>query len=57
MMYWGALYLFIFIIGASFIFANIMVAAVTSNLEQAIMQKQEEQRHTLTGGSGIISEV
>ncbi|XP_055512393.1 cation channel sperm-associated protein 4-like [Leucoraja erinacea] len=57
MMYWGALYLFIFIIGASFIFANIMVAAVTSNLEQAIMQKQEEARHTLTGGSGIISEL
>ncbi|XP_051892684.1 cation channel sperm-associated protein 4-like [Pristis pectinata] len=56
MMYWGGVYLFMFIIGASFIFANIMVAAVTSNLEQA-MTKQEEKRHTLTGGSGLMSEL
>ncbi|XP_067863057.1 cation channel sperm-associated protein 4-like [Heptranchias perlo] len=55
-MYWGALYLFIFIIGASFIFANIMVAAVTSNLEQA-MTEQEEKRHTLTGGAGLLAEL
>ncbi|XP_067867061.1 cation channel sperm-associated protein 4-like [Heterodontus francisci] len=55
-MYWGALYLFIYIIGASFIFANIMVAAVTSNLEQAITE-QEEKRHTLSGGSGLLTEL
>uniref|UniRef100_UPI00398F5DB1 cation channel sperm-associated protein 4-like n=1 Tax=Pristiophorus japonicus TaxID=55135 RepID=UPI00398F5DB1 len=55
-MYWGALYLFTFIIGASFIFANIMVAAVTSNLEQA-MTEQEEKRHRLSGGSHLLTEL
>ncbi|XP_043573423.1 cation channel sperm-associated protein 4-like isoform X2 [Chiloscyllium plagiosum] len=55
-MYWGALYLFIFIIGASFIFANIMVAAVTSNLEQAMIE-QEEKRHTLTDDTSLMPEL
>ncbi|XP_038653925.1 cation channel sperm-associated protein 4-like isoform X2 [Scyliorhinus canicula] len=55
-MYWGALYLFIFIIGASFIFANIMVAAVTSNLEQAILE-QEEKRHTVADNSRLLTEL
>ncbi|XP_059810242.1 cation channel sperm-associated protein 4-like [Hypanus sabinus] len=52
MMYWGGVYLFLFLIGGSFILANIMVAAVTSNLEQA-MSKEEEKRQTLTGGSPL----
>ncbi|XP_048468969.1 cation channel sperm-associated protein 4 isoform X3 [Rhincodon typus] len=55
-MYWGALYLFIFIIGASFICANIMVAAVTSNLEQAMLE-QKEKRHTLTDDSTLLAEL
>ncbi|XP_069752240.1 cation channel sperm-associated protein 4-like [Narcine bancroftii] len=54
-LFWGALYLSIFIIGASFIFANIMVAAITSNLEQAM--SQQEMRHTLTDKSGLMSEL
>ncbi|XP_041068189.1 cation channel sperm-associated protein 4-like [Carcharodon carcharias] len=54
-MYWGALYLFTFIIGAAFIFANIMVAAVTSNLEEAILE-QEEKKHILADESGLLTE-
>ncbi|XP_078422197.1 cation channel sperm-associated protein 4-like [Cetorhinus maximus] len=55
-MYWGALYLFTYIIGASFIFANIMVAAVTSNLEEAILE-QEEKKHILADVSGLLTEL
>uniref|UniRef100_A0A4W3JUA2 Ion transport domain-containing protein n=1 Tax=Callorhinchus milii TaxID=7868 RepID=A0A4W3JUA2_CALMI len=55
-MYGGALYLFIFIIGASFIFANIMIAVVTANLEQAISE-EEEKRHLIQRGSGYMAQV
>ncbi|XP_042194540.1 cation channel sperm-associated protein 4 [Callorhinchus milii] len=55
-MYGGALYLFIFIIGASFIFANIMIAVVTANLEQAISE-EEEKRHLIQRGSGYMAQM
>uniref|UniRef100_A0A8C6VNP3 Ion transport domain-containing protein n=1 Tax=Naja naja TaxID=35670 RepID=A0A8C6VNP3_NAJNA len=40
----GALYFFIFITFGAFIFANLLVAVVTTNLEQSMSAYQEEQQ-------------